>query len=91
MGDDDDGRAFGAGEAAEKLDDGRAGLAVEVAGGLIGQDDRRLVGERSGDGDALLFAAAQPAWLALLLSAGTARLDSAAAPPVSFARLCRRR
>ena len=31
--------------------------AVEIAGRLVGQDDRRIVGQRAGDGDALLLAA----------------------------------
>ena len=37
-------------------DDVGGGL-VEIAGGLVGEDQRRAVGERAGDGDALLLAA----------------------------------
>ena len=36
-----------------------AGRAVEVAGRLVGEDDRRPAGERAGDGDALLLTARQ--------------------------------
>ena len=32
---------------------------VEVAGGLVGQDDRRGADERAGDGDALALAAGE--------------------------------
>ena len=31
--------------------------AVEVSGGLVSEQQRRIVGERAGDGDALLLAA----------------------------------
>jgi hypothetical protein len=36
-----------------------AGARIEVAGGLVGKDDRRLVDERPRNGDALLLAARQ--------------------------------
>ena len=36
-----------------------AGLGVEVAGGLVGEDDGRAVDERAGDGDALALAAGE--------------------------------
>ena len=36
-----------------------AGRRVEVAGRLVGQHDRRIVGERARDRDALLLAARQ--------------------------------
>src|SRR5271165_344411 len=39
---------------------GRVG--IEVAGRLVGNDDARAVGERPGDGDALLLAAGQSRW-----------------------------
>ena len=34
-----------------------AGRSVEVAGRLVGEDQRRARGDRAGDGDALLLAA----------------------------------
>ena len=40
-------------------DDLGAGVAVEVAGRLVGEDERRLGDERAGDRDALLLAARQ--------------------------------
>src|SRR4051812_31725362 len=43
-------------EHLEQLDDVRAGLAVEVAGGLVGEEEARRVAERSRDCDALLLA-----------------------------------
>ena len=46
-------------EALEDLHDLEAGPAVEVAGRLVGEQDRRLVEERAGDRDALLLAARQ--------------------------------
>src|SRR5580698_6506135 len=70
MGHNDHRCALGAGEAAEKLDDGRARLAVEVPGGLVGEDDRGLIGKCPGDRDPLLLPATHPARLALLLGAG---------------------
>ena len=35
----------------------RAGAEVELAGGLVGEQDRRIVGERTRNRDALLFPA----------------------------------
>ena len=46
-------------EALEQAEDRLGGLGVEVAGGLVGGEDRRVVGERAGDGDALLLAAGE--------------------------------
>ena len=43
----------------EEAEDRVGGLGVEVAGGLVGGEDRRVVGERAGDGDALLLAAGE--------------------------------
>ena len=39
--------------------------AIEVAGGLVGQEDGGLVGQGAGDGDALLLAAGEPVGLRL--------------------------
>ena len=44
-------------ESLEEQADVGGGLAVEVAGGLVGDEDRRIVGERARDGRALLLAA----------------------------------
>ena len=45
--------------APHERQDLAAGRAVEVAGRLVGEDDRRSAGERAGDGDALLLATRQ--------------------------------
>src|SRR6266568_1106227 len=46
-------------EVVENLENLDAGTGIEVAGGLVGQDDERLIDERSRDGDALLLAAGE--------------------------------
>ena len=46
-------------EFREERQDFRAGLGVEVAGRLVGQQDGRPVHQRAGDGDALALAAGQ--------------------------------
>jgi hypothetical protein len=43
--------------AVEDAHDGQRAFAVERRGRLVGEDHRRLIGQRAGDGDALLFAA----------------------------------
>ena len=55
----DDGDAFAVAEVAEEAEDGAGGGGVEFAGGLVGEDEAGLAGERAGDGDALLFAAGE--------------------------------
>src|SRR4029077_19766391 len=45
---------------AEELHHVLATTCVERAGGLIREEERRLVDQRTGDGHALLLAAAQP-------------------------------
>src|SRR5687768_6901960 len=57
VGDDDGGAARG--DAAQGLLDRRLGSAVERAGGLVEDQDRRVLEEGTGDGDALLLAAGQ--------------------------------
>ena len=47
-------------ERAEQLDDVLAGLLVQVAGGLVGEDQLGLVGQRPGDRHPLLLAAGEP-------------------------------
>ena len=56
MGDDDDGVAFGV-DGLEEVGDLFLGLGVELAGGLVGEDDVRVVDQGAGDGDALFLAA----------------------------------
>ena len=51
-----DGPSFGV-QVAEQLQDGVGGVGVEVARRLVGQHQRRIVGQRAGDGRALLLAA----------------------------------
>ena len=46
-------------DPVEQLDDVEAGGGVEVAGGLVGQQDLRLVDDGAGDRDALLLTTAQ--------------------------------
>ena len=58
VGDDDDGVAFGL-EFIKEGHDLDAGLGVEVAGGLVGQDDGWLIDQRAGNGDALALAAGE--------------------------------
>ena len=58
VGGHDHGRA-GAVDPVDQLHDPDRGLGVEVAGGLVGQQQRRVVHERAGDRDALLLAARQ--------------------------------
>jgi hypothetical protein len=56
---DDHRRAAALGEACEQVDHLGAGLRVEVACRLVGEDHARLIAERAGDRDALLLAARQ--------------------------------
>src|SRR5271155_3157675 len=58
VGDDDDGVAVGV-ELVEEGHDLVAGLGVEVAGGLVGEDDGGAIDEGAGDGNTLLFAAGE--------------------------------
>ena len=53
VGDDDDGLATGVAEAEEEGVDFPLGHAVEVAGGLVREEDGGVVDEGAGDGDAL--------------------------------------
>ena len=57
VGDEDERRPARAVDLEQQVDDVAAGRAVEVAGRLVGQQDRRVVGERARDRDALLLAA----------------------------------
>ena len=56
---DDDERRARRVELAQQLDDRRAGLRVQRAGRLVGEDDRGLADERAGDRRALALAAGE--------------------------------
>ena len=58
MGDEDDGVPSGF-SFWRKESTSRPGPGVQRAGGLVGQDDRRIPGQRPGDGDPLLLAAGE--------------------------------
>ncbi len=58
-GDDDD--AARAGQRPQEPQDALDLHVVQVSGGLVGQHEGRVGGERTGDGDALLLPARQPA------------------------------
>ena len=45
------------GQLGQEVEDLGGGFGVEVAGRLVGDEDGRVVGQRAGDGDALLLAA----------------------------------
>jgi hypothetical protein len=55
----DEGNAFGGGDVEEKLKDGGAGLLVEGAGGLVGEEDAGAVHEGAAEGGALALAAGE--------------------------------
>ena len=57
MGDGDHGLAHVAGQVVQDLADIGPGAGVQIAGRLVGQDDRRIVGEGAGDGRPLAMAA----------------------------------
>src|SRR6266508_5922696 len=46
-------------QSGEQLQDRRAGRRIEIAGRLVGQQERRIVGQRAGNRGALLLAARQ--------------------------------
>ncbi len=56
MGDDQEGRPAAGVEVEEELVDGVAGGAVQIAGGLVGEDEGRLHDQGARQGDALLLA-----------------------------------
>ena len=59
MGDQNEGRAALRLCREKQVGDMRAGCRVEIAGRLVGKDDGRAGGKRSGDGDTLLLAAGE--------------------------------
>jgi len=56
MGHDENGGVEAVVQIVDEAEDFGAGVGVEVAGGLVGEEDGRLESEGSGDGDALAFA-----------------------------------
>ena len=52
-------RPSDAGDGDQGVEHPAAGARVQIAGGLVGQQDARPVGQGAGDGDALLLAARQ--------------------------------
>ncbi len=59
VGDEDKRRASRAVDLQQQVDDVVSGRAVEIACRFVRQENRRVVGERSGDRDALLLAAGE--------------------------------
>ena len=57
MGDQNHGGALFAIEGEQEVEDGVASSAIEIAGGFVGEEDRRVQCEGAGEGDALLLAA----------------------------------
>ena len=55
VGDEHDRRAPPAVDIDQEIDDVAAVLTIEIAGWLVGEDNRRVVGERTGDCHALLL------------------------------------
>ena len=82
-------RLAGAVDAEQQLDDRVAGGGIEVAGGLVGEQQRRIVGQRAGDGDALLLAAGELRRI-VMAAVGQADLGAAARSPAAPRRARRR-
>ncbi len=59
VGGDERGNAGGADEMHQRIEHVRGRVRVEVAGRLVGEDEARVVGQRAGNGGALLLAAGQ--------------------------------
>jgi hypothetical protein len=53
VGDENDGGFFFSGELGDEIDDHGAGGGVEIAGGFVGEKDRGLVDEGTGEGSSL--------------------------------------
>ena len=53
VGDENDGGFFFSGELGDEIDDHGAGRGVEIAGGFVGEKDRGLVDEGTGEGGSL--------------------------------------
>src|SRR5690606_7763435 len=60
VGGDEGGAALLAYQVEKLVEDDIGGRLVEIAGGLVGEDESWSVGERAGDGDPLLLATREP-------------------------------
>ena len=80
MGDHHDGLAELADGLAHEREDLGAGAGVEVAGGLVGEDDLGPAGERPGHGDPLLLAAGELARAVLQAVAEADGVDDVVEP-----------
>ena len=63
VGDQQERCAAAAMQLEKQPDDGGPGLTIEIAGRLVGHQQRRLADECPGQGDALLFTAGQLRWI----------------------------
>ena len=52
-------------QGKKQVFDGTAGIGVEVAGGLVSEEDPRVVDESPGEPDALLLASRQLHWVVM--------------------------
>ena len=75
---DQDDRVAGGVQTCEQRHDFRAGLRIEVAGRLVGQQDRRIVHERAGDRDALALPSGQLVRADVSSAIGSSTFSSAA-------------
>ena len=78
VGDEDDRLAPLLARAPQRVEDLGAGRVVEVAGRLVGEEQRRTGHERPGDGDPLLLAGRQLVGLVVLLAGQVDELDDIA-------------
>ena len=80
VGDEDDRLVPLLAGAPERVEDLGAGRVVEVAGRLVGEQQRRPGHERPGDGDALLLAGRELVGLVVLLAGQVDERDDVADP-----------
>src|SRR5262249_13316037 len=79
-----DGPAGLARERVEQIEHTRRRLGVEIAGRLIGENQRRVMDQRSRDGDALLLASREPLGIALAPAAQTDAIEQLAGARGAF-------
>ena len=85
VGDEDDRLAPLLAGPPQRVEDLGAGRVVEVAGRLVGEEQRRARHEGAGDGDALLLAGRQLVRLVVLLAGQVDELDDVADAPAELA------
>ena len=85
VGDEDDRLAALDARAPQRIEDLGAGRVVEVAGRLVGEQERRPGDERAGDGHPLLLARRQLVGLVVLLAGQVDQLDDVADPVAELA------